>query len=104
MAPEILLCEKYDEKCDVFGFGAVLAGIVSRRRPPKRDERSNHAFKTDQLKSLIPADCPPKLVSLVMQCCESDASKRPSFDAILEVLSDLLENELKPDPEGGPEA
>jgi len=41
----------------VVRFGAVLAGIVSRRRPPKRDERSNHAFKTDQLKSLIPADC-----------------------------------------------
>ncbi len=26
MAPEVLLGDKYDEKCDVFGYGAVLSG------------------------------------------------------------------------------
>lgn len=29
MAPEVLLGEKYDEKCDVFGFGVLLGGTVS---------------------------------------------------------------------------
>jgi serine/threonine protein kinase len=29
MAPEVLLGEKYDEKCDVFGFGVLLGGTAS---------------------------------------------------------------------------
>jgi serine/threonine protein kinase len=84
MAPEVLMGDKYDEKCDVFGFvisscvhtdtrtlwgrchsllprsypryGAVLAGIVSRRRP-KRNEDGLYGFKLDQFKALIPPDC-----------------------------------------------
>jgi hypothetical protein len=57
MAPEVLLGDKYDEKCDVFGYGTVLAGLVSRRRPPKRSEEGLYGFKPDQFKPLIPPDC-----------------------------------------------
>lgn len=105
MAPEVLMGDKYDEKCDVFGYGAVLAGIVSRRRP-KRNEDGLYGFKLDQFKALIPPECPKKLSDLVLQCCDYDGTKRPSFDQILSTLTKLLDKELKHEPDaaaGDPE-
>ncbi|XP_048134041.1 probable serine/threonine-protein kinase DDB_G0267514 [Rhodamnia argentea] len=33
MAPEVILCEPYDEKCDVYSFGVVLNELVTGEHP-----------------------------------------------------------------------
>ena len=41
---------------------------------------------------------PKKLSDLVLQCCDYDGTKRPSFDQILSTLTKLLDKELKHEP------
>lgn len=92
MAPEVLLGEKYDEKCDVFGFGVLLGGtasaaiqlvashccgdgeltthtipatvIVARKKMPMRKEKTHYAFDLRAVEKLIPPGCTPFPYSL----------------------------------------
>lgn len=43
---------------------------------------------------------PSKLADMLLQCCDYDGTKRPSFDGVLAILQALLDNELKADAEG----
>jgi serine/threonine protein kinase len=33
MAPEVIRCEPYDEKCDVYSFGVILNEIITGEYP-----------------------------------------------------------------------
>jgi len=33
MAPEVIRCEPYDEKCDVYSFGIILNELLTGRYP-----------------------------------------------------------------------
>ena len=33
MAPEVIKCEPYDEKCDVYSFGIILNEIITGEYP-----------------------------------------------------------------------
>jgi serine/threonine protein kinase len=33
MTPEVIRCEQYDEKCDVYSFGVILNEIISGEYP-----------------------------------------------------------------------
>jgi len=89
MAPEVICGEKYNEKCDVFGFGVVLFEVVAQRRPPKRGPATAYGFAPNELERLIPLDCPAKLAQLVLHCCTRTPSDRPDFGEILDMLRDL---------------
>jgi len=89
MAPEVLLGEKYDEKCDVFGFGVLLGVIVARKKMPMRKEKTHYAFDMRAVERLIPTSCPPRLKQLVIDCCKSNPNDRPDFKETLNILKDI---------------
>lgn len=33
MAPEVIRCEPYDEKCDVYSFGIILNELITGKYP-----------------------------------------------------------------------
>lgn len=89
MAPEVLLGEKYDEKCDVFGFGVLLGVIVARKKMPMRKEKTHYAFDLRAVEKLIPPGCPPRLKQLVIDCCKSNPNDRPDFKEALNIIRDI---------------
>jgi len=99
MAPEVLCGEKYDEKCDVFGFGVVLGVILARKSLPQRDSTTFFQFKRPRLAQFLPSDCPEPLKQLVLDCCENYAVDRPTFSSVIERLSNYLtETPMAPPP------
>jgi serine/threonine protein kinase len=89
MAPEVLLGEKYDEKCDVFGFGVLLGVIVARKKMPMRKEKTHYAFDLRAVEKLIPPGCPSRLKQLVIDCCKANPNDRPDFKEALNMLKDI---------------
>ncbi|KAL6045979.1 non-specific serine/threonine protein kinase [Balamuthia mandrillaris] len=91
MAPEVILGEDYDNKCDVYGFGVVLYELISRTKPPKRGPQTCFDFKEDDIAAIIPPDCPPKFSDLANNCCKYFSKDRPSFAEVLEKLKEIVE-------------
>ena len=112
MAPEVALGERYDERCDVFSFGMILAEMCQlggveellknalRKSAPKTRQFSRHRLLNQLLrKKMRPAftdtdeqkitDTPEVIYALMERCWDHDARLRPSFGDILSELSDL---------------
>jgi len=70
MAPEVMCGDKYDEKADVFSFGMVLTELVTRKKPPLRKPATGFRFEAEPFRQQAPADCPPQLIELAIQCAE----------------------------------
>ncbi|DAZ99413.1 TPA: hypothetical protein N0F65_004046 [Lagenidium giganteum] len=88
MAPEVLAAEKYTEKADVFSFGVVCWETITRACPYDGLCQIQAALGVlnNNLRPTIPADCPPLLKKLMTLCWVSTPEKRPTFEAILEML------------------
>lgn len=98
MAPEMLQTRHYGAKIDCYSFAMVLWQMCTGKKlmdgfgfdkdsvPPMRV-----AFKAcyEKLRPIMPADCPPALADLIRACWEDAPEMRPSFQQILEKLSDL---------------
>eukprot|EP00005_Dracoamoeba_jomungandri_P005534 CAMPEP_0174260794 /NCGR_PEP_ID=MMETSP0439-20130205/10559_1 /TAXON_ID=0 /ORGANISM="Stereomyxa ramosa, Strain Chinc5" /LENGTH=291 /DNA_ID=CAMNT_0015345123 /DNA_START=47 /DNA_END=922 /DNA_ORIENTATION=- len=89
MAPEVAMGEAYDSTCDVFSFGMVIFEVVTRSKPPTRKLKDAYAFIESDFEALIPKDCPPKLWELLCNCCKTEATERPTFKEIVNVLKTL---------------
>lgn len=81
MAPEVVFGEVYDERADVFSFGVFLCELMCRRVPGRdgflqREPRTKFKIDFDALRAAVPADCPPSLVELAVQCCAYEAEER----------------------------
>eukprot|EP00005_Dracoamoeba_jomungandri_P010882 CAMPEP_0174275410 /NCGR_PEP_ID=MMETSP0439-20130205/59810_1 /TAXON_ID=0 /ORGANISM="Stereomyxa ramosa, Strain Chinc5" /LENGTH=362 /DNA_ID=CAMNT_0015367511 /DNA_START=15 /DNA_END=1103 /DNA_ORIENTATION=+ len=83
MAPEVLVGDRYNEKCDVFGFGIVFGVILLRRKLPERTSMDGFGFTHEQLENFFPKGCPPKLKTLVLDCCNFHPDDRPTFEEVL---------------------
>ncbi|GMI00431.1 hypothetical protein TrVE_jg11462 [Triparma verrucosa] len=96
MAPEVIRNEQYNEKCDVYSFGMLLADVIMDGRVKKlfaadteSDERSGKMSSERLLKMVsegwrvdIPAHLAqqvPSVVLMMHKCLSQDPSKRPSF-------------------------
>lgn len=93
MAPEVVKGTSYDEKVDVYSYSMVLFEIICREIPFE-DEDSNKVGSLivsgarPDLQAL-PEDCPKPLSDLMIRCWAPDASARPHFGEILEIVRDL---------------
>jgi len=88
MAPEVALQDPYGQSADVFSYGMVLYEIINRKKPPVRRMANGYAFDTS-LKAEIPADTPPGLWELLVECASQDPDSRPTFPDIVKRLKDI---------------
>ena len=108
MAPEIIFGMPYDEKADIFSFGIMLAEVITRKSPGKRenflDRGAGDGFNVnfEELdREMEPLNPPQSLVLLTKDCCAHEQENRLSAEDIVAWLEDLLK-ELPDDKEPKP--
>lgn len=93
MAPEVFTGSTYDEKVDVYSYGMILFEIVCREIPFEDEEAAAVGRLTVQGErpdlEAVPPDCPEGLQNLMISCWDHEPSKRPPFDEIVVVLSQV---------------
>ncbi|KAL4151645.1 hypothetical protein PRNP1_008587 [Phytophthora ramorum] len=96
MAPEVLAAEKYTEKADVFSYGVVVWETVTRQCPYEGLTQIQAALGVlnNNLRPTVPENCPPLFKKLMTLCWVSSPEKRPSFEAVLEILNSSTDGSL----------
>lgn len=96
MAPEVLMGKKYDNKCDVWGYGAVCCSICGVT-VPKRNVTDCFRLDMNKMRLLFKKrapQCPTAFRDVLLQTLTFDPNERPSFETVLQWLKQLVE-ELK---------
>lgn len=106
MAPEVINCEKYNEKADVFSFGIIMYELlrkssllvfVSTTGSPADVE----AYADDIAQGHrppIPEDWPRELVAVVTDCWNQNMDKRPNMKDVVPRLEALKASKVLVDP------
>ena len=93
MSPEQAKGREADKRSDVWSFGAVLYEMLTARRAFDGDDVSDtmaSVLKSEPDWSIVPADVPPAVVSLMKGCLAKDRRERVSdMSAAKFVLKDL---------------
>ena len=97
VAPEIIRCERYGEKADVFSFAMVIFECANLG-PPARDDpnlpaspaQRNAAIGSGK-RPVIPTSFPhPRIRALMTRCWAQDPMQRPSSREVDFALSSLI--------------
>nr|XP_010911180.2 probable serine/threonine-protein kinase SIS8 [Elaeis guineensis] len=97
MAPEIIRCEPYNEKCDVYSFGIILNELITGQHPyiETSFKPSQIALEVGEgrLRPALPEDDGQyeELIDLICCSWSEDASARPSFAIISSTLRKIQE-------------
>eukprot|EP01097_Dermamoeba_algensis_P001375 TRINITY_DN1518_c0_g2_i1.p1 TRINITY_DN1518_c0_g2~~TRINITY_DN1518_c0_g2_i1.p1 ORF type:complete len:555 (+),score=119.45 TRINITY_DN1518_c0_g2_i1:113-1777(+) len=93
MAPEVLMGQQFNEKCDVYSFGIVLWELTTRTEP-FQEYNSFDTFRKDiclrKVRPPIPPDAHADVISLMKRCWDPNPSVRPSFGTIVQELENTL--------------
>eukprot|EP01104_Vermistella_antarctica_P012308 TRINITY_DN3540_c0_g1_i2.p1 TRINITY_DN3540_c0_g1~~TRINITY_DN3540_c0_g1_i2.p1 ORF type:complete len:764 (+),score=118.30 TRINITY_DN3540_c0_g1_i2:1890-4181(+) len=93
-APEVLTKNTYDEKADVFSFGIVMWEVLTREVPYEEANGFEILLEvTNGSRPTVPQHYEtehPLFVALMRRAWSHEPSDRPSFDVVLEELSDML--------------
>jgi serine/threonine protein kinase len=90
MAPELFQKRQYDEKVDVFAFGALLWELAMREVPYDGLDPADIRAKVEKGEPLkLRTNMDPQLQPLINACREVDYTKRCNFDRIVQVLGSL---------------
>lgn len=97
MAPEVLKLggdphkAKFNPmKADVFSF-SIMCSVILTGKSPYHDsaldqKQRKKQVKEGKLRPTLPADCPPRLATLIKKCWAVNPSERPDF---VEICRDL---------------
>ena len=87
MAPEVLKCESYGTKSDVWSVGCTVCEMVTGKPPwPESENMWSAVYKIANSKGLppnIPKDLPKQMMGFLERCFERDPSKRASCAELL---------------------
>lgn len=102
MAPEVLKRQPFDQSVDIYSFGLILWAMVARSEPFQeftQIEPFTKAICDEHYRPPIPPQCHPRLSQLMHHCWAHDPAQRPTFEAVILELNDIL-LDLIGDPEG----
>mmetsp|Transcript_1668 Transcript_1668/g.4079 ORF Transcript_1668/g.4079 Transcript_1668/m.4079 type:complete len:96 (+) Transcript_1668:42-329(+) len=89
-APELLAGTGFNEKVDVYAFGICLWEMVSRLIPfdgTPPGQLKEHIIGGGRPE--VPLSCPKSMANLIKDCWQQEATARPSFTKIHDILSDM---------------
>ncbi|XP_076329625.1 focal adhesion kinase 1-like isoform X4 [Tachypleus tridentatus] len=97
MAPESINFRRFTTASDVWMFGVCMWEILMMGIKPFQGVKNNDVIgRIENGERLpLPPNCPPRLYSLMSQCWSYEPSKRPSFQKVKQVLSEILEEEQR---------
>nr|XP_015884374.2 serine/threonine-protein kinase STY46-like [Ziziphus jujuba var. spinosa] len=97
MGPEVIRCEPYNEKCDVYSFGIILNELITGEYPYIHTDYGPAKIAMEvveeNLRPRLPDDDDGRLeelLDLIRLSWNGDASIRPSFANITGMLKKLL--------------
>lgn len=88
-APEVLLSERYDEKCDVYSMGILVCEFQTREVPYAgiHPSRVLAAVCRGTLRPELPPETPPFIRALAAACWSHDPQARPSMAQVAAALT-----------------
>ncbi|XP_027333614.1 serine/threonine-protein kinase HT1-like [Abrus precatorius] len=93
MAPEVIRCEPYNEKCDVYSFGVILNELVTGNYPYVETEYGPTKIAMEVVEGKLRPQLPcgdvgqlGVLIHLICLCWDTNPSTRPSFAIITSTL------------------
>lgn len=95
MAPESINFRRFTTASDVWMFGVCVWEILMLGIKPFQGVKNSEVIgKLEQGQRLsVPPTCPPRLYSILTQCWAYEPSKRPTFQQLKTVLSEVLHEE-----------
>ncbi|CAI9756273.1 unnamed protein product [Fraxinus pennsylvanica] len=88
MAPEVLISNAYDHKCDVYSFGICLWEIYCCSMPYPNlasiEETSSVIYKSSRPE--IPKCCPNSVADVMKKCWDTDPKRRPEMEEVVRML------------------
>ncbi|XP_021277595.1 serine/threonine-protein kinase STY46-like [Herrania umbratica] len=100
MAPEVIRCEPYNEKCDVYSFGIILNELITGNHPYVETDYGPAKVALEvgegKLRPALPEDNGKlgELIDLICLSWDGDASVRPPFAKITSTLREI-QNRIK---------
>jgi len=96
MAPESINFRRFTTASDVWMFGVCTWEILMMGVKPFQGVKNSEVIgKLENGERLaLPANCPPRLYSLMSSCWAYEPSKRPTFQQLKQALSEIKEEEL----------
>ncbi|KAJ4830845.1 hypothetical protein Tsubulata_028535, partial [Turnera subulata] len=90
MAPEVIRCEPYNEKCDVYSFGIILNELITGAHPYSETDYGPSQIGMEvaegNLRPMLPVDDGNdqlgELINLICLAWDQDPSLRPTFATI----------------------
>ncbi|KAI4316480.1 hypothetical protein L6164_024458 [Bauhinia variegata] len=93
MAPEVIRCEPYNEKCDVYSFGVILNELLTGKYPYIETDYGPTKIAMEVVEGKLRPELPEdkdgelaELIELICVCWDGNPAVRPSFATITNTL------------------
>lgn len=92
-APEMLLSRPCTEKVDVYAMGLIMWSVLTRREPFADRGAHDAEVYADIIggtRPQVPSDAPEDFKVLMARCWNNNPSRRPTMQAVVDALTDMI--------------